>query len=90
MRLPDDARIVKKLLEKCLKHRCRTVYKNIKVGYERWTVFNYHVNGEVVVSFRTKDYFQEVLIKHYTCHQYKEFVNSILLLFPNMVIITCV
>lgn len=90
MKLPDDAKIIKRLVEKCLNHRCRTVYRSIKVGYERWTVFSYYVNGEVAVSFRTKDSFQEVMIYHYTCYQYKEFTDSIFLLFPDMVIITCV
>ena len=90
MKLPDDAKIIKKLVEKCFKHRCRTVYKNMAIGYEKWTVFNYFINGEGVVSFRIKGSFQQLMITHDAYCKHKEFIDSILLLFPDMMVVRCV
>lgn len=89
MRLPDDVMMVKKLIENYFKHRCRTVRRNRKIGYEAWEEFDYFVNGKAIMHFRDKDNRQELDIEHSVYYSNKEFIRSLLLLFPNMVIIIC-
>lgn len=89
MRLPDDVKMVKKLVEDYFKHRCRTVRRKRRMGYEAWEEFDYFINREAVMRFIDKKNCQELEIKHSVYYSNKEFLRSLLLLFPNMMIIIC-
>ena len=89
MRLPDDVMMVKKLTEDYFKHRCRTVRRNRKIGYEVWEEFDYFMNRKAIMRFRDKGNSQELDIQHSAYYSNKEFIRSLLLLFPNMMIIIC-
>ena len=90
MRLPYDVKLVKKLIEGHFKLRCRTVRQNKELGYEKWEEFHYFVNGEAIMSFISKKNCQELEIANRNYYQNKVFLRSLLLMFPNMVVIICV
>lgn len=90
MELPDDVMMIKKLTEDYFKHRCKTVRINRKLGYEAWEEFAYFMNRKAIMRFTTKKNCQELEIKHSVYYSNKEFIRSLLLLFPNMMIIICV
>ena len=90
MRLPDDVKLVKKLIEDHFKYRCRTVRRNKKMGYETWEEFDYLVNGQVFMRFIDKKNCQELEIEDSVYGRCKEFLRSLFLLFPNMIVVICV
>ena len=89
MRMPYDVKLVKKLIEDHFKLRCRTVRKNMELGYEKWEEFHYFVNGEAIMSFVNKKTCQELEIRNMNYYKNKVFIRSVLLMFPDMVLVIC-
>lgn len=90
MRLPYDVKLVKKLIEDHFKLRCRTIRQNMELGYEKWEEFHYFANGEAIMSFVDKKTCQELEIKNMSYYKNKQFLRSLFLMFPNMIVVICV
>lgn len=95
-RLPEDAIAIKNLIEKCFKCRCKTRRTASQYRGDQWNEFNYFINQKLAMRFKSRYYYgntynREVLtVKSCVYHNNDEFYKSILLLFPEIIIVRCV